>query len=247
MCTGFCYKIWWEGRGSYPDKSRCNSAKWTLLHKSRQVQGPLVQKDVSNLCSLSALQTGITPPHHLIGTRPSREWEIVNLKIGCPLFWLSPPSSPASKAQGSPGKNIQKSSSLSGESQEVLLEREGQHGEPSGDARHSTGGLVLACPPASGKEGFPAPPALEMQPQPPAPLEMWGQSHTDCPCPPGWCPQLTHCWRKAAQLGSCDRSYSSSFIVSCSESLFSHPFTLWRPFLQKSMQLLFQGNSICRQ
>lgn len=77
--------------------SRCNSAKWTLLHKSRQAQGPLVQKDVSNLCSLSAL---VTPPHHLIGTRPSREWEIVSLKIACPLFWLAPPSNPPSKAQG---------------------------------------------------------------------------------------------------------------------------------------------------
>lgn len=91
--------------------SRCNSTKWTLLHKSRQAQGPLVQKDVSNLC---ISQASVTPPHHLIGTRPSREWEIVSLKIGCPLFWLSPPSNPPSKA-GSPGKNIQKSSSLSRE------------------------------------------------------------------------------------------------------------------------------------
>lgn len=31
-------------------------------------------------------------------TQPAREWEIVSLKIGCPVLWLSPPSVP--RAQG---------------------------------------------------------------------------------------------------------------------------------------------------
>lgn len=192
----------------------------------------MVQEDVSRLCPLSASglryrQASVTLPHHLIGTQPSREWEIGSLKIGCPLFWLSPPSIPPPRHKaGSPGKTIQKSISPSRASREVPLEREVRMGSCGGDAKHSTGGLVPACPPASGKESFPAPLALEIPPKPLVPLEEWGQSHTDCPCPPGWCPQPSHCRSKAAELGSCGSSHSSSFIVSCSETLFSHPFTL---------------------
>lgn len=74
---------------------------------------------------------------------------------------LAPPSlQPLLKGTRLPvqGKTSRKAAALA-ESQEALLEREGQDGEPPGDAKHSTGGLVPACPPASGKEGFPAPAA----------------------------------------------------------------------------------------
>lgn len=93
-----------------------------------------MQKDVWNLCSLSAAQTGERhPPRHLIGTQPSREWEIVSLKIGCPLLWLSPPSIPPSKAQGwqSREKHPQEQQPCR-VSREVLLETEGQDREAAG-------------------------------------------------------------------------------------------------------------------
>lgn len=93
-------------------------AKKNHHRKSRQTQGPSLQKDGSNLRSFSApapaaaglpsglryRQASVASRHHLIGTHPSREWEIVSLKIGCLLFWLSPPSVPPQRHRaGGPG------------------------------------------------------------------------------------------------------------------------------------------------
>lgn len=129
--------------------------------KSRQAQGPSLQKDGSNLRSFSApvpaaawlpsglryRQASVARRHHLIGTQPSREWEIVSLKIGCPLFWLSPPSVPPQRHRAAgPGKNIQKNSSLSGGSRVVFLEVRSGMGCYQGDAEHRTRGpCLISC------------------------------------------------------------------------------------------------------
>lgn len=134
-------------------------------------------------------QASVTPPHHLIGTQPSREWEIVSLKIGCPLVWLSPPSlHPPLKGTrlAVQGKTSRKA---------AATERAGRcfwRGSHRVMPSTAQGGWSLPAP-CFWKESFPAPPALGMIPKPLAPLEVWGQSHRDCPCPPGWWPQPTHC------------------------------------------------------
>lgn len=120
----------------------------------------MVQEDVSKLGSLSASglryrRASVTPPRHLIGTRPSREWEIGSLKIGCPLFWLSPPSIPPPRHKaGSPGRAMQKRVSPSRTSWEVPLDREVRMGSCRGDAKHSTGGRCLPALLLLGKSDF---------------------------------------------------------------------------------------------
>lgn len=70
--------------------------------KMAQISAPLL------LQGLCCKQASIAPRHHLVGTQHDREWEIVSLKIGCPLLWLSPPSVPGAQGWRSSEKHPEK-------------------------------------------------------------------------------------------------------------------------------------------
>ena len=99
-------------------------------------------------------QASVAPQHHLIGSQPSREWEIVSLKIGCPLFWLSPrPSLRKGTGLAVQGKTSRKAAaSVEGAGRYFWRWRSGM-GCYRGDAQHRAGGSLPDLP-LLGKSNF---------------------------------------------------------------------------------------------
>lgn len=195
-----------------------------------------MQKDVWNLCSLSAAQPGERhPPRHLIGTQPSREWEIASLKIGCPLLWLSPPSIPPSKAQGwqSREKHPEKQQPCT-VSREVFLEREGQ-GRVMPSTAQGSGPCLPSCSwervissTSSAGDAAQAPSPIGGVGTEPHTLSLSPRMKNPVPCSPllkpsSWAWLL---WHFPQQLLHCFllRNFSASPLP-CEGLFFNHPWT----------------------